>query len=134
ARPVFGQVQPTVSNPAFLIQHTRQQQYDFGLSDPWFNSLAQNGETDGCGIPNVDGTKLVNVNPTDWARGIRFTYPSFAVLSTIISDAHDQLKQPPDPAYATPLDFTVPAVCQFTASPDQGYSVVIGLGLTGRVQ
>src|SRR6185295_17348067 len=132
--PVFGQVSPVVSNPAFLITHTNFQEYKFALSDPWFNSLAQNGSTDGCGIPNIDGTKLVNVNPTKWARGIRFTYPSFTTLSTIVSDAHDQLKNPPDPAYGSPLGFSIPAVCQFTASPDQGYQVVIGLSLTGRVQ
>jgi hypothetical protein len=132
--PVFGQVDPPVTNPAYLIQHTLNHEYKFGLSDPWFNSLAQNGETDGCGIPNIDGTKLVNVNPTEWARGIRFTYPSFSTLSTIISDAHDQLKQPPDPAYTSPLEFKVPAICQFTATPDQGYQVVIGLTLSGRVQ
>ncbi|HYV47992.1 MAG TPA: hypothetical protein VFA20_24195 [Myxococcaceae bacterium] len=132
--PVFGQVSPVVSNPAFLITHTNFQEYKFALSDPWFNSLAQNGSTDGCGIPNIDGTKLVNVNPTEWARGIRFTYPSFTTLSTIVSDAHDQLKNPPDPAYGSPLGFSIPAVCQFTASPDQGYQVVIGLSLTGRVQ
>src|SRR5207244_2371709 len=95
--PVFGQVDPAPTVPAFLIQHTKSQQYTFGLSDPWFNTLAQNGETDGCGIPNIDGTKLVNVNPHEWARGIRFTYPSFSTLSTLISDAHDQLKTPPDP-------------------------------------
>jgi hypothetical protein len=118
----------------FSLQHNKYQQYDFGLSDPWFNTLAQNGETDGCGIPNIDGAKLVNVNPHDWARGIRFTYPAFTVLSTIIADAHDELKTPPDQPFAAPIDFSVPAVCQFTASPDQGYSVVIGVNLTGKVQ
>jgi hypothetical protein len=132
--PVFGQVSPAVTTPAFLIGHTLSQEYKFALSDPWFNSLAQNGSTDGCSVPDIDGPKLVSVNPTQWAHGIRFTYPSFTTLSTIISDAHDLLKVPPDNPYSSPLDWKVPAVCQFTATPDQGFQVVIGLNLTGRVQ
>jgi hypothetical protein len=133
ATPVFGQVTPPTS-PIFQLQHWKSKDYSFALSDPWFNTIAQNGETDGCGIPNIDGTKLVNVNPTEWARGIRFTYPAFTLLTTTITDAHDPLKQPPDPAFSpNPADFKVPAICQFTASPDQGYQVVIGLSLSGQV-
>ena len=130
ATPVFGQVAPPVG---FTLLHWQNRDVIFALSDPWFNSIAQNGETDGCGIPNIDGTKLINVNPTDWARGIRFTYPAFTFLQTNVADAHDPLKNPPDPAFGSAVAFAVPAVCQFTASPDQGYQVVIGLTLGGSV-
>ena len=128
--PVFGQVSPPVG---FTLLHWANQDFIFALSDPWFNTIAQNGEQDGCGIPNIDGTKLINVNPTDWARGIRFTYPPFTLLRTNIADAHDPLKSPPDPAFGASVAFSVPAACQFTASPDQGHVVVIGLTLSGRV-
>ena len=129
--PVFGQVAPPPSAPP--LPHWGNRDFIFALSDPWFNTIAQNGDQDGCGIPSIEGAKLINVNPTEWARGFRFTYPPFSLLRTTISDAHDPLKSPPDPAFGSAVSFSVPAVCQFTAAPEEGHQVLIGLSLTGSV-
>lgn len=132
--PTYRQVSPTGAPGSYIIQHF-DPPVDFTVivSDPWFNALAQNGDTDGCEIPNIEGKKLINVNPTAFSRGVRYTYPPVTVLSTTISDAHDITKVPPDPAFGSAEDFNVPVTCLFTASPRTGHQVQLPIAILGKV-
>jgi hypothetical protein len=134
APPTFRQVSPPGPAGSYTIQHyDPPTDFTVIIADPWFNALAQNGDTDGCEIPNIEGKKLINVNPTSFSRGVRFTYPPYTIISTVMTDAHDITKQPPDPAFPSAEDFNVPVSCLFTASPFTGHQVVLPFAITGRV-
>lgn len=105
------------------------------VSDPWYNSIAQNAEGDGCavgaaaGVGNPGGPPVVvqtlGAGTGSGGGGVAFTYPAGRSLILTIIDARNP-NVPPDsqvPKRAPPLQFTVPVTCEFTASPEQGHVV-----------
>ena len=91
------------------------------LSDPWFNTMAQNGDGDGCHSSDAAEKPMVVMSPTTTNAGALFTYPSPMTVGFRIKDAHDPLASPPDPAYSTPMQFMLPVTCKSTSSPVEGY-------------
>lgn len=94
------------------------------ISDPWYNSIAQNGEADGCGTRDaaaVGGAGApVLVQPFgDGRGGIAFTYPAGQFLELTIRDSRDPTRPPADQTpRRSPISFSVPISCTFTASPE----------------
>jgi hypothetical protein len=112
-RPVVKTLSPlgTVTLAKF-----KQVPVDFLMADPWFNSMARNGDDDGCNATSVGPVEVAAL-----ARGKAFTYPAYSRLRYIIKDTRDPT-DPTAPNYAAPgIDFEVAADCLFTASPVEGY-------------
>ena len=104
------------------------------ISDPWFNSLAQNGEQDGCSSGNVEKPAVV-VNPKVISGGIAAVYPAGNYLTFYIQDARDPnappLQQVPKRDVFT---FQQPVECTFTGSPESGDKLHLPIGvLTGTI-
>jgi len=129
--PIFKQV----SN-APRVEHFQSAAVTLLISDPWFNTLAQNGDTDGCHVVNTAAHPVVSADVTTFGdAGRRPTYPPYMVASVNLMDAHDPGKSsPPDlpwndssrnPAYPGGLPFAVGIACAFTASPKDGHVVQI---------
>jgi hypothetical protein len=107
---------------------------NFAISDPWFNGLARNSDSDGCSTkPN----KVVDVVGGD--NGITFTYPPVTISSFFLSDVLPRDPQPmttpPSPGCFEPntFAFTIPVVCSFTASPVEGHVVSIVTSVSGLI-
>lgn len=129
--PVWRMVTPP---PA--IGHLGYAPIAFLISDPWFNTMAQNGTQDGCSVADTAAKPVVLASPKaiGW-QGLRLTYPPFVLAETDLVDAHDPLKNPPDPAYPAPLGFALSVVCRYTSSPIAGYTLQFATpGIVGSVQ
>ncbi|WPB80818.1 Ig-like domain-containing protein [Archangium violaceum] len=92
----------------------------FLLADPWFNSIARNGEADGCENGSVGPVEV-----TTFLKGQAFTYPAVTLMSYAVKDVRDPAANPPAPDYPRPIAYSVTAPCSFTASPEQGHVVVV---------
>jgi hypothetical protein len=125
--PIYRQITPPP-----IVPHFGSAPVSFIMSDPWFNSPAQNGGSDGCSVYNGDSKKLVEPDSSSFGpQGIVFTYPSFTIGSVNLVDVHDPEKSdPPDYPWDSPLrnpnfpgglGFVVGVSCQYTATPEQGY-------------
>lgn len=129
--PVFRQLTPSPNVP-----HFGSAPVSFLISDPWFNTMAQNGDNDGCGVADSGAKSVVLPNPKaiGW-QGVRLTYPAYVLGDLALVDAHDPLKTPPEPPYSSPIGFVQEVVCQFTSSPISGYVLSFATpGITGTVQ
>jgi hypothetical protein len=110
------------------------------VSDPWYNSIAQNGEGDGCQLGGAADEPLVLAVPKTFGIGRAFTYPAFRVYSFHIRDARDPTPSSADGGFAVPLrnppiPFVVPIICRFTASPIEGYVTQLELApIVGTVE
>lgn len=126
--PVFKLLLPTTP-PA--IGHFGSAAGMILLADPWFNSPAQNSDSDAC---SLSGSKLVVGSPEKFnGPGVATTYPSFRVVSFNITDVHDPI-DPETPSYAAPLNFTTSVGCTFTASPLDSFTWGISVGaISGTV-
>jgi len=108
------------------------------LSDPWYNTIAQNGESDGCHVED-DPTRdkpIVRSAPRVVNAGTRYTYPAGDILSFMIQDARDPLAPPINqvPKHA-PITFRVPVFCYFTDSPISGATMILSLGtISGTIE
>ena len=104
------------------------------IADPWFNTIAQTGDSDGCGTATSDMSP-VNVNG-DEGRGVRFTYPAGRALYFTISDVRDPKTPPIDQIpKRTPVPFAASVVCEFTSARKDGYLLKLGAGtLTGDIE
>lgn len=108
----------------------------FKFADPWFNTMAQNGDSDGC---TAQATPAVVSFPSVFGdQGQRLRYPGVVTGVFSIMDAHptELLEDggtgelpPPGAAWALGVG------CQTTGSPISGNVVNIGLGgLSGYVR
>ena len=115
--PVVRQLEPPVGLPV-TVPHKGSRSATFLLSDPWFNRIAQNDEGDGCSEGAI-GPVIVENLP----KGVAFTYPAFSVERYIFRDTHapDSLA----PLFSPPLAFEVNAQCAYTASQEQGHTVIV---------
>ncbi len=87
----------------------------FAFSDPWLNSVAQNGDSDGCSLV---GSAVVKSEPEQFnGPGRKFTYPPVTLVEVTVRDAHDPTSNPPVPPFTMPVSFAVGAQCVFTAAP-----------------
>jgi hypothetical protein len=103
--------------------------------DPWFNALAQDGESDGC--EKVDNSDNIDIKGA--FKGIAFTYPPIRKYSFLVVDKLERvpmpMTNPPSPAcYPPPYTGMAPfgstrqqwyagIQCSFTASPEDGHKV-----------
>jgi hypothetical protein len=92
----------------------------FIVSDPWFNHMAQNDDTDGC-----EAGAAGPVEVSTLYSGVAFTYPAYATQRYRIKDK----REPSDPfitTYPPPgARYEVRASCSFTASQESGHKVNI---------
>ncbi len=105
------------------------------IADPWFNSLAQNADSDGC-LFNVGDDAPVKLRGQD-SLGVPFTYPPGRRLNFMVGDARDPKAKPEDqvPYRSPPIGFAVQLSCSFTASPVEGHVVKIIAGtITGSIE
>ncbi|MFL5349947.1 MAG: hypothetical protein ACJ8AT_34655 [Hyalangium sp.] len=117
--PIVRQLSPP-SGTLINLPHFGSQNVVFLLSDPWFNRIAQNSDSDGCSTGNT-GPVIVENLP----KGVAFTYPSLSVEAYNIRDQHDPASVPPAPAYPTAIKFDVNAGCRYTASQEAGHVVLV---------
>lgn len=113
------------------------------ISDPWYNSIAQNADSDGCGVREASaigkpGSPPVIVqNLGGGASGVALTYPAGRKIELTLSDARDPSLPPSaqTPRRDPPQPFSVPIVCEYTASPEGGQLVRIAVGfITGTIE
>lgn len=105
------------------------------MADPWFNAIAQNSDSDGCRIDPGEMSPVKAAAQT--GSGFAFTYPPGQHLSFIISDARDPLAPPISqvPRRSPPISFVVSIICNYTASPKDGYLVKINAGtISGTIE
>jgi hypothetical protein len=116
---------------AITIQHHQSVQVLYRISDPWFNSYAQNSTQDGCRANASD--RVIGFPLVFGDQGIKLRYPTTTDVYFRIYDAHDP--ENPDAVSVTPpADWSVDAVCRMTFSPNEGGVVELGVGsLEGKV-
>ncbi len=109
----------------------------FVLSDPWYNTIAQNADGDGCTVADTDGSP-VKSSPKTINQGVKFTYPAGDLIGILVRDARDPLAAPADqipPRRPDPESFSVPVVCTMTASALDGHVIQINVGsITGTIE
>jgi hypothetical protein len=98
------------------------------VADPWFNSLAQNGDSDACDIVPEDDAPIAIKNRVN--SGIKFTYPAGDYLSFAIGDKRDPNVPPSEqiPKRTPPIGFNNIIFCEYSASPISGHIVKIAVG------
>lgn len=98
------------------------------VADPWFNSMAQNGDSDKCDIAPDDMAPIAVRNRTQ--AGTKFTYPAGDYLSFFIGDKRDPQTPPSSqvPKRSPPIGFANAIVCDFTASQLSGHVARIIVG------
>jgi hypothetical protein len=116
---------------------------DVIVSDPWYNSIAQNAESDGCGVKEPmglgagDPPVIAQVLGLSMGGSVAFTYPAGQFVRMTIRDARDPDKPPADqtPVRNPALPFTVPIACTYTASPESELAVTFVVGsVSGTIE
>ena len=125
--PVFAQILP-LPGASTNIPDNGSLAIEYLISDPWFNSMAQDGAGDGCAA-TIEGPVKSSSSLGD--TGARLTYPPYTIVSLQLLDARAPLADggnPPIEGYAASVD------CTLTDSPEQGGAVdVHGMSLSGLV-
>jgi hypothetical protein len=106
------------------------------LADPWYNSIAQNGDGDGCEVFTAvaAGATSPPVRASPYGGsvvngGFAFNYPSGRTIDIVISDARDPNAKPIEQVpRRMAFGWNLPIACTFTASPEDPYTTRIGLG------
>jgi len=108
------------------------------ISDPWFNSLAQNSGGDGCKFPSdiamkVSGAKAgAPNNYTNSWEGEALSYVSPNIRTYDVTDIRrtnpDGGLEPPGPVVVV-----LTGGCQFTGSPSDGYTYNLPLTISGQL-
>ena len=98
------------------------------IADPWFNSLARNGDGDKCEV-EVEEKSPVKISVSGQA-GFAFTYPAGRVLPFLVKDARDPLAGPlvQVPKRTPGIAFVATIVCSFTSAPKSNYVLKIAAG------
>jgi hypothetical protein len=121
AEPVFRVVDPPGQ---VTITHFGSVAVTVVLTDPWFNTIAANGN-DTCRGIAIEENPVVSLGPQEVAIGPASTYPSPYLLRFQIKDLHNPLNRPNQPAdvpFANPVPFSLPVRCSWTSSPKGGAS------------
>jgi hypothetical protein len=123
--------------------------FSFPISDPWWNTMAQNGQDDGCTAGQALGMKAVDAAGTH--TGMFFTYPAIRDYQFSVADALPRMPAPmtdtpncfeaPNCNEAAgcamnccpPIPFYVVVNCQFTASPKNGYKALVTAEVNGLI-
>lgn len=130
---VLRQIDPPPDQiPAnFIVEHFGSRTVKFLVSDPWFNSMAQNANDDGC---TGGASGPVKVSPT--VTGVALTYPSFRFESYSVEDVHEQPSEgAPPPESNPPVPWEVSPTCYYTAAQIDGHRVgVLGPTVKGVVK
>jgi hypothetical protein len=111
----------------------------FALSDPWFNTPARAGTSDGCRA-EVSNESFAIINPLAGGQGVLQEYPSITRMEFRVKDNRPPPRRLPDgtldpatdPANL-PSSATVHVLCTLTSSLVEGSTVTISLG-SARVQ
>lgn len=108
----------------------------FLVSDPWFNTIAQNGEGDGCAVVGVPDAIKTRLPPDDTAWvGIRDNYPMARHLGMLVRDARDPNATiledggSPVPKRENPVDWVAGLECTYTNSPKEGRKTTWPIGI-----
>jgi len=130
--PIFRMVTPPP-----VIGHYQTVGVTVLMADPWFNTIAQNGDNDGCTIAAAQNSPVV-ASPTKFGfLGRRLIYRTPDLIDFGLTDAHDPTKQPPDPTWTArlgaPLGFKATIGCQYASSPVSGYVSVVPFYVVGTV-
>ena len=105
------------------------------LADPWFNSIAQNGDSDKCAIDVEDKSPIKAAAET--GSGFLFTYPAGQYLRFLISDARDPLAIGIEmvPRRSPPISFAATIRCIYTSAPKASYVLRLAVGnVTGTIE
>jgi hypothetical protein len=105
------------------------------LADPWFNSLAQNGDSDQCSI-EVGDNSPVKAAATS-GSGFAFTYPAGRLLGFYVTDARDPLASVMEqvPRRQPGIAFNANIVCSFTSAPKDNYILRLSVGsISGTIE
>ncbi|MFZ5788014.1 MAG: hypothetical protein ACOY3Y_16370 [Acidobacteriota bacterium] len=106
------------------------------IADPWFNSIAKNGDSDTCKISAGDQSPIKIVEATT-QTGIAYTYPAGQYYRFVITDARDPQAPPTDqvPRRDPPIPFVGFIDCTFSSSPKDPYITHINAGtITGTIE
>lgn len=106
------------------------------IADPWFNSIAQNGDSDHCEASAAGVKPPVSVTAED-GTGVRFTYPAGRLLNFTVTDVRDPEAAPIDqiPRRSPPVPFRANVFCDFTSARKDPYILHLGVGtLTGTIE
>jgi hypothetical protein len=92
------------------------------IADPWFNSIAQNGDSDKCDIEASDNSPVKVLSPSS-SGGFAFTYPAGRFYVFTVMDARDPQAPPIEQvARRSPaISFRAFINCSYTSSPKDGY-------------
>ncbi len=107
------------------------------LADPWFNSLAQNGDSDSCEVETQEKSPVKVTTSGSTAGGFAFTYPAGHLLSFLVKDARDPLAGPLEqaPLRRPGIAFVVSIVCSYTSAPKDNYILKINAGtISGTIE
>lgn len=123
-----GLATPNASTPAYARVTLR-------LADPWYNSIAQNGDSDGCAVidPTGAGEDASPVRAVPYGGsvingGFAFNYPAGRTIDVTIKDSRDpNLPINQQVPKRLPIPWTLPITCTFSASPNDTYTTRIGL-------
>jgi hypothetical protein len=92
------------------------------VSDPWLNTMAQDGSGDNCTIGQVQGfgagVTPVVVIPLNGFSGILYTYPDTNNLSFVVQDATCGIGA--DAGIVYPVGFDAAFSCNLTSTPLSG--------------
>lgn len=116
-RSVIRSLEPKTPGPHHLTKFD-QLLAEFLIADPWFNSIARNSDDDGCEAGTAGPVKVAKLT-----KGLAVTYPAYTFMRYVIQDVREPTGIVPD--YPAPIDWSVSAACAFTASPNDGHTVVI---------
>lgn len=140
SRPLFGQ--PIISCRVTPGGTRASVIFEFLVSDPWFNSLAQNGGADGC--EKVVASK--NVDVQGGLVGFQFTNPpvrrlTFAVVDNLNREPMPMTSPPSPGCYPPPpaangsarQPWAAAIRCKFTSSLEEGHVVYLADQVFGEV-
>lgn len=98
------------------------------IADPWFNTMARNGDSDTCEIPNNDMSPVKVTGVT--SSGVRFTYPAGVFVQFSIADVRDPKAPPAEqiPKRSPAIGFRNTILCSFTSAPSNGWVAKIEAG------
>ncbi len=142
AKPIVKAINPTgiaLKCPmgSFCAQAGPPVTVQFVLSDPWYNTIAQNAESDGCTVGELDDSP-VKSSPKIVNQGVKLTYPAGDIIGVTVRDARNPLTPPIDqipPRRPDPEVFVVPVTCLMTASVVSGHVLQINIGsISGTIE